>query len=84
MVAAMCVPRYPETTDTGKEDGTVMKAHASHAIKSRPVFRSTPTQKEISMRFLENELLSNILHAIAAIPFGFGMIAVATQLLQYA
>ena len=36
------------------------------------------------MRFFESELLSNILHAIAAIPFGFIVIGFATQVLQYA
>ena len=36
------------------------------------------------MRFFEGEPLSNILHAIAAIPFGFVVIGFATQILQYA
>jgi len=36
------------------------------------------------MRFFEDELLSNILHAIAAVPFGFAMIAFFGQLLPYA
>jgi hypothetical protein len=38
---------------------------------------------EIAMHFFEDEQLSNILHAIAAVPFGFAMVAVFTQLLQY-
>ena len=36
------------------------------------------------MRFFEDEILSNLLHIIAAIPFGLVAIAVATRLLQYA
>ena len=36
------------------------------------------------MHFFDDEHLSNILHAIAAIPFGFAMITVFTQLLTYA
>ena len=36
------------------------------------------------MRFLENDPLSNILHVIAAIPFGFVVIGIAAQFLQYA
>jgi hypothetical protein len=36
------------------------------------------------MRFFEDEHLSNILHVIAAIPFGFTMIALFSQLLQNA
>lgn len=36
------------------------------------------------MRFFEfNDRLSNILHAIAAVPFGFTMIAIATSLLVH-
>ena len=46
-------------------------------------FQRQPKRRFI-MRFFEDEILSNILHAIAAIPFGLGMIAVATRLLQYA
>lgn len=36
------------------------------------------------MRFFEDELLSSILHAIAAIPFGLAMLVYLTPLLQYA
>jgi len=35
------------------------------------------------MNFFEDELLSNALHAIAAIPFGFAMLVYFTPLLQY-
>lgn len=36
------------------------------------------------MHFFElDERLSNILHAIAAIPFGFAMVAVAASLLMH-
>jgi len=35
------------------------------------------------MRFFEDEFLSNVLHAIAAIPFGFAMLVYFTPVLQY-
>lgn len=35
------------------------------------------------MRF-QDEHLSNVLHAVAAIPFGFTMLAFVLQVLQYA
>lgn len=34
------------------------------------------------MRFPKNDELSNILHVVAAIPFGFALIAVVAQLMQ--
>jgi hypothetical protein len=36
------------------------------------------------MRYFRNEYLSNILHVVAAIPFGFTIIAVFAQLFQNA
>lgn len=36
------------------------------------------------MRFFENEWLSNLLHAVVAVPFGLAVIAIVSQVLVHA
>lgn len=66
-----------------RNSATRISPHLSlHGSFGRGYF-SVTTSAEIAMHF-EDEQLSNILHAIAAVPFGFAMIALFTQFLQYA